>query len=151
MGFRHTRIVGGPECLTQPSMSVNYAFKKLWDGSKWNRTPYCVGGGTEQAQGSRQRAAPTWPTSSWVLARSRRESRDFEMPWSTAGFTLFWDQEIPATTDWDSSIRQHLNESKCAVVVWSTNSILSDNVRHEALIAKQQNKLVPVSFRFNHG
>ena len=35
------------------------------------------------------------------------------------GFTLFWDQEIPATTDWDSWICQHLNESKCAVVVWS--------------------------------
>ena len=62
------------------------------------------------------------------------------------GFTLFWDQEIPATTDWDTWIRQHLNESKCAVVVWSSNSILSDNVRHEALIAKQQNKLVPVLF-----
>ena len=32
------------------------------------------------------------------------------------------------------------NETKRAVVVWSTNSILSDNVRHEALIAKRQNK-----------
>ena len=32
------------------------------------------------------------------------------------------------------------------MVVWSSNSILSDNVRHEALIAKQQNKLVPVLF-----
>jgi hypothetical protein len=62
------------------------------------------------------------------------------------GFTLFWDQEIPATTDWDTWIRQHLNESRCAVVVWSSNSVASDNVRHEALIAKQQNKLIPVLF-----
>jgi hypothetical protein len=60
------------------------------------------------------------------------------------GFAVFWDQEIPASTDWDSWIRHHLNESKCALVVWSANSVASDNVRHEAFIAKQQNKLVPI-------
>jgi TIR domain len=59
------------------------------------------------------------------------------------GFAVFWDQEVPAGTDWDSWIRRHLQESKCAVVVWSSHSIASDNVRHEATIAKQQNKLVP--------
>ena len=60
------------------------------------------------------------------------------------GFTVFWDQEVPTGSDWDTWIRRHLMESKCAVVVWSANSISSDNVRHEARIAKQQNKLVPV-------
>src|SRR5262249_23345020 len=46
------------------------------------------------------------------------------------GFSVFWDQQVPANSDWDSWIRQRLNESKCAVVIWSSNSISSDNVRH---------------------
>src|SRR5262245_39662660 len=62
------------------------------------------------------------------------------------GFTVFWDQQVPASTDWDTWIRRQLNESSCAVVVWSSNSVASDNVRHEAFIAKQQSKLVPVLF-----
>jgi hypothetical protein len=60
------------------------------------------------------------------------------------GFSVFWDQEVPANSDWDTWIRQHLNESKCTIVVWSAHSILSNNVRHEAVIARQQNKMVPV-------
>jgi hypothetical protein len=60
------------------------------------------------------------------------------------GFEVFWDQTVPAGTDWDRWIRQHLNESKCAVVFWSLASVASDNVRHEAAVAKQQGKLVPV-------
>jgi hypothetical protein len=60
------------------------------------------------------------------------------------GFLVFWDQEVPTGTDWDSWIRQHLGESKCTIVLWSVNSILSDNVRHEAIIARQLNKIVPI-------
>jgi TIR domain len=60
------------------------------------------------------------------------------------GFEIFWDQSVPPGTDWDTWIRQHLNEAKCAIVFWSSNSVGSDNVRHEATVAKQQGKLVPV-------
>src|SRR6266511_329029 len=60
------------------------------------------------------------------------------------GFDVFWDQQVPTGADWDTWIRQHLTESKCALVFWSTNSIASDNVRHEATVAKQQGKLIPV-------
>ena len=60
------------------------------------------------------------------------------------GFSVFWDQEVPTSTDWDTWIRQRLNESKCAIVVWSVNSVVSDNVRHEATIARQHNTIVPV-------
>ena len=35
--IRFTQIVDDPEYLTQPWI-VNYAFKKLPDGSKWNPT-----------------------------------------------------------------------------------------------------------------
>ena len=60
------------------------------------------------------------------------------------GFDVFWDQEVPTGLDWDSWIRQHLAKSKCAMAFWSTASIASRNVRHEATIADQQGKLIPV-------
>src|SRR5262249_19174689 len=60
------------------------------------------------------------------------------------GFDVFWDQEVPAGVDWDSWIRQHLAQARCAIVFWSTVSVASDNVRHEAAIARHQGKLVPV-------
>jgi hypothetical protein len=39
--IRYTVIADDPEYLTQPWI-VNYAFKKLPDGSKWNPTPCTV-------------------------------------------------------------------------------------------------------------
>jgi hypothetical protein len=60
------------------------------------------------------------------------------------GFEVFWDQEVPPCVDWDTWIRQNLAKSKCAVVFWSATSIVSHNVRHEAVIANEQRKLVPV-------
>jgi hypothetical protein len=60
------------------------------------------------------------------------------------GFDVFWDQTVPAGTDWDRWIRQHLNDAKCAIVFWSAHSVASDNVRHEAAVAKQQGKFLPV-------
>jgi hypothetical protein len=63
---------------------------------------------------------------------------------ASQGFEIFWDQAVPPGSDWDTWIRQHLNEAKCALVFWSKNSVGSDNVRHEATVAKQQGKLIPV-------
>lgn len=60
------------------------------------------------------------------------------------GFDVFWDQEVPSGVDWDTWIRQHLSKSKCAVVFWSVASVESDNVRHEATVAKRQGKLITV-------
>ena len=60
------------------------------------------------------------------------------------GFEVFWDQEVPTGLDWDSWIRQHLAKSKCAIAFWSTASVASKNVRHEARIADEQGKLIPV-------
>ena len=60
------------------------------------------------------------------------------------GFDVFWDQEVEAGIDWDTWIRTHLTQAKCVVVFWSKQSIESDNVRHEATIARRQNKLIPV-------
>jgi hypothetical protein len=60
------------------------------------------------------------------------------------GFEVFWDQEVPTGLDWDSWIRQHLAKCKCAMAFWSAASVASDNVRHEAVVAKQQGKLISV-------
>src|SRR5262245_53462352 len=60
------------------------------------------------------------------------------------GFEVFWDQEVPSGLDWDSWIRQHLTKSKCAMAFWSAASVASDNVRHEATVAKQYGKLISV-------
>jgi hypothetical protein len=60
------------------------------------------------------------------------------------GFEVFWDQQVPAGMDWDTWIRQHLANSKCAMAFWSAASVRSPNVRHEATIASQQDKLITV-------
>ncbi|NJO35515.1 MAG: toll/interleukin-1 receptor domain-containing protein [Rhodospirillales bacterium] len=46
------------------------------------------------------------------------------------GFEVFWDQAVPTGVDWDAGIRQQLGKAKCAVVLWSTSSVESRNVRH---------------------
>ena len=60
------------------------------------------------------------------------------------GFDVFWDQAVPSGVDWDTWIRQHLAQAKCTLVFWSLASVASDNVRHEATVAKMQGKLIQV-------
>jgi hypothetical protein len=60
------------------------------------------------------------------------------------GFEVFWDQQVPTGIDWDNWIRQHLTKSKCVMAFWSATSVSSDNVRHEATVAKQKGKLISV-------
>jgi hypothetical protein len=57
---------------------------------------------------------------------------------------VFWDQETPAGTDWDTWTRGKLAESRVAIVLWSKNSVGSDSVRHEAMLARKADKLLPV-------
>lgn len=72
----------------------------------------------------------------------RERVRPVRDAFAALGFEVFWDQQVPAGVDWDTWIRRHLAESKCAIVFWSSASAASDNVRHEATVAKQQGKLV---------
>jgi hypothetical protein len=77
-------------------------------------------------------------------SKDRERVRPIRDALAAQGFDIFWDQQVPAGVDWDTWIRQHLQRAKCAVVFWSGNSVASDNVRHEATVAKTQGKLVPV-------
>ena len=61
-----------------------------------------------------------------------------------AGYQVFWDQATPAGQDWDSWIRERLTGAKLVVVLWTRASVASPNVRHEAIIAREAGKLLPV-------
>ena len=61
-----------------------------------------------------------------------------------AGYDVFWDQDTPAGQDWDSWIRERLEGSACVIVLWTKASIASPNVRHEAIVAREAGKLLPV-------
>jgi len=60
------------------------------------------------------------------------------------GLDVFWDQDVPLGRNWDEWIRQHLDDARCVIVFWSAHSVKSDNVVHEATIAKNVGKLIPV-------
>jgi hypothetical protein len=77
-------------------------------------------------------------------SKDRAAAERVQQALERAGISVFWDQETPAGADWDTWIREKLTGSKAAVVLWSKESIKSPNVRHEAIVARDAGKLVPV-------
>jgi hypothetical protein len=59
-------------------------------------------------------------------------------------FNVFWDQDTPAGVNWDELARKHLGKAKVVIVFWSRAAAASPNVQHEAAIAVEGNKLIPV-------
>jgi hypothetical protein len=59
-------------------------------------------------------------------------------------YSVLWDLEIPVGADWNSWIREIIDQSKCVIVFWTANSLASDEVKDEAAIAKRQRKLLPI-------
>jgi formylglycine-generating enzyme required for sulfatase activity len=60
------------------------------------------------------------------------------------GWSVWWDQKIPAGKSWNQVIEQALNEAKCIVVVWSQNSIQSKWVFNEAQEGQDREVLFPI-------
>jgi hypothetical protein len=60
------------------------------------------------------------------------------------GWSVWWDREIPTGGSFNQVIRQQLGESKCAIVVWSDQSVESEWVQAEAAEAKRQEKYLPI-------
>ena len=77
-------------------------------------------------------------------SKDRAVAERVERALSGAGYDVFWDQNTPAGTDWDSWIRERLHGSACVIVLWTKASIASANVRHEAIVAREAGKLLPV-------
>jgi serine/threonine-protein kinase len=62
------------------------------------------------------------------------------------GLSVWWDAHISGGDEWRDSIQQHLDESKCVIVVWSKRSIGPEGhfVRDEATRAQRRHAYLPV-------
>ena len=61
-----------------------------------------------------------------------------------AGFSVFRDTMLHLGPQWDREIEEALDRAKCVLVVWSKNSVTSDEVLNEAFHAQKAGKLIPV-------
>ncbi len=62
----------------------------------------------------------------------------------THGWSVWWDRNIPTGGSFNAVIRQELAAAKCAIVVWSEESVESEWVQAEAAEAKKQDKYLPI-------
>ncbi|MDF0674094.1 MAG: toll/interleukin-1 receptor domain-containing protein [Nitrospira sp.] len=62
----------------------------------------------------------------------------------THGWSVWWDRNIPTGGSFNAVIRQELSAAKCAIVVWSEQSVESEWVQAEAAEAKKQDKYLPI-------
>jgi hypothetical protein len=62
------------------------------------------------------------------------------------GWSVWCDNNIGTSAEYDAQIERELDVATCVVVVWSRSSIKSDWVRAESDEAHKLGKLVPVSF-----
>ena len=62
------------------------------------------------------------------------------------GLSVWWDAQVGGGEEWRDSIQQHLDESKCVIVIWSKRSIGPDGhfVRDEASRAQRRHAYLPV-------
>ena len=60
----------------------------------------------------------------------------------TEGWTVFWDQDIPAMQIWEEVIEREAKTAGCLVVLWSENSGKSDWVREEVHVARKRDVLL---------
>lgn len=60
------------------------------------------------------------------------------------GFSVWWDRDIAHGQNYHRVIQQALDQAKCAIVVWSQQSVNSAWVVNEASSARKRNALVPV-------
>jgi hypothetical protein len=61
-----------------------------------------------------------------------------------SGWTVFFDRDIAAGSNWNDILNRQLVNAKCVVVLWTQLSIGSDFVKHEASIAMHRERLVQV-------
>jgi hypothetical protein len=60
------------------------------------------------------------------------------------GWSVWWDRNIPTGGSFNAVIRQELRIAKCAIIVWSEQSVESEWVQAEAAEAKKQDKYLPI-------
>jgi hypothetical protein len=60
------------------------------------------------------------------------------------GWSVWWDRAISTGGSFNAEIRRELSAAKCAIVVWSEQSVDSEWVQAEASEAKKQDKYLPI-------
>jgi hypothetical protein len=55
---------------------------------------------------------------------------------------VWWDQDVPATAEWDPTIEKALATAKSVIVCWTPASAASENVRAEARVGRNAGKLL---------
>lgn len=63
----------------------------------------------------------------------------------SAGYTVWWDRHIEGGSQFSKDIEKHIEQARAVVVAWSAASVESEWVRDEAAIARDAEKLVPIS------
>jgi TIR domain len=74
----------------------------------------------------------------------RAVAQQFSNALEALGWSVWWDREIPHGQDFDLVIEQELNAARCAIVLWSKESVQSRWVRSEAAAAAARDCLIPV-------
>ena len=57
-------------------------------------------------------------------------------------WTVFWDRDIAGGRKWSDELESHLRGAKCVLVIWTSSSVTSDFVKHEASFASHEGKLL---------
>lgn len=65
---------------------------------------------------------------------------------ASAGFNIWWDQQIEIGNLYRMAIQKGLDEAACVVVLWTLNSVNNNFVWSEINVANNQEYLVPVLF-----
>lgn len=87
-----------------------------------------------------------------VFVSYKKEERDLAEQVVTAvtsaGYTVWWDDDLTPRRTWDAEIEQEIRAAKAVLVLWTPLAVLENSfVRAEAHYAKDSGKLVPVSLR----
>src|SRR4051795_10780531 len=61
-----------------------------------------------------------------------------------ASLDVWWDEDIPASAQWEATIEDQLAGAKAVVVCWSPDAVASENVRSEARVARGDGRLIQV-------
>ena len=61
-----------------------------------------------------------------------------------AGFSVFWDREVPAGASFDDVIGKAIDSATVVIVLWTIAAVRSEWVRAEADSGREQSKLLPV-------
>jgi TIR domain len=77
-------------------------------------------------------------------SEDRHRAEELAGAFSARGWSVWWDRKIPLGKSFDEVIEKALGESRCAIVLWSAVSVISEWVRNETSEAKRRGILVPV-------